>query len=298
MTKRRTLSLRAHAKINLALAVGPPRESDGMHPIATWMAPIDLCDTVTIRLLGSREQNRFEITWAPDALRPTQIDWPIESDLGVRAVRALESETGGLPPLALRVEKRIPVGAGLGGGSSDAASVLLAVRELLALNITDERLVSIALGLGSDVPFFLGEGPALVTGVGEEIERTPAITGAGAIAVLIPPFGCATGAVYRAYDQMERAGFRSDAVATMSRRAVLREADLFNDLASAAERVEPALGETRARVEAASSAIAHITGSGSAIFVLCEDDAEALRVIESARRFVGAVSGMVSGVTQ
>ena len=294
MTDRQALTRRAPAKLNLALAVGPPRESDGLHPIASWMATIDLCDTVTIRRLGEGEPSRFEIGWAPHSLRPTPIDWPIERDLAVCAVRALEAKASNPLPVAMRIEKNIPVGAGLGGGSSDTAAALLGMRELFMLEITDERLAMIAHGLGSDIPFFLCEGAALVTGLGDEIERTPPIIDPGVIALFVPPFGCVTGAVYRAFDAIEQDEFRADLAARLAREAVVRNGDCFNDLASAAERVEPALAEFRARIEASASVRVHITGSGSAMFVLCEDRAEGERVIESARRYAGSVAGVVT----
>jgi len=298
MTGPDTLTREAHAKINLALAVGRPRESDGMHPIASWMAPIGLCDTVTLRRLGDDEPSRFEIDWAPDAVRPTPIDWPIERDLAACAVRALEAESGAPLPVAMRIEKRIPVGAGLGGGSSDAAAALLGVREMFGLPVPDERLAAIAHGLGSDAPFFLEDGPALVTGFGETIERTPRVTGAETIALFVPPFGCATGAVYAAYGSIDAGAFRSDLAADLARAAVVRSADLFNDLAPAAERVEPALTEFRIRIESAASVRAHITGSGSAVYAVCDGRAEAERVVESTRRFVGPIAGIIARFMQ
>ena len=293
MTDRKTLTRQAHAKINLALAVGPARASDGMHPIASWMAPIDLCDTVAMQRLPDGDGSRFEIAWAPEALRPTPIDWPIEADLAVRAVRAMETETGRALPVAMRVVKRIPVGAGLGGGSSDAAAALLGVRALFNLEIDDARLGEIALGLGSDAPFFLGDGPALVTGFGHEIERTPAVVGADAVALLIPSFSCATGAVYGAVDSLGQQDFRCDLVAQLACEGVVRDADLFNDLAQGAERVEPALIEIRARIASAAGVRVHITGSGSAMFAVCQSASEADRVVESARRFAAPIAGAV-----
>jgi len=124
MTDGTKLELLAPAKLNLALAVGPARASDGMHPIASWMVPIGLCDTITMQRLDDSEESLFEIVNDPAALRVAPIDWAVESDLAVRAVRAIEADAGRPLPVAMRVEKRIPVGAGLGGGSSDAAAAL------------------------------------------------------------------------------------------------------------------------------------------------------------------------------
>lgn len=294
MTDGSKLTLPAPAKINLALAVGPARAGDGMHPIASWMAPIGLSDTITAQRLADSDESRFEVVNDPAALRPAPIDWPLELDLAVRAVRALEAHAGRALPVAMRVEKRIPVGAGLGGGSSDAAATLLAVRELFQLAITDEALAGIALGLGSDVPFFLGDGPALVTGFGETIERTPPVTGAEFITIFAPPFACATGAVYAAFDRLPAAEFRASAVGAMARSGSFNDSDCFNDLAPAAEAVEPSLAEFRARISAAASVPAHVTGSGSAVFTISGTFAEAERILETARRYVGSIAGAVT----
>lgn len=294
MTAGTKLELLAPAKLNLALAVGPARESDGMHPIASWMAPIGLCDTVTMQRLDDGEQSRFEIVNDPAALRPSPIDWGVESDLAVRAVRAIEAEAGKPLPIAMRVEKRIPVGAGLGGGSSDAAAALRGVRDLFELSTADERLAELALGLGSDVPFFLVDGPAMVTGFGETIERTPQVTGAEFVTLFAPPFACATGAVYGAFDRLPQGVFRAATVESMARSGQFRDADCFNDLAAAAEAIEPSLAEFRARISAAASVPAHVTGSGSAVFTISGTFAEAERVLETARRYVGSIAGAVT----
>ncbi|MCB9848599.1 MAG: hypothetical protein H6814_09320 [Phycisphaeraceae bacterium] len=270
-----------------------------MHPIASWMAPIGWCDTLTMQRLDDGESNRIEVICAPDAPRPIEIDWPIYDDLAVRAVRAMEEAAGRRLPIALRIEKRIPAGAGLGGGSSDAAQALLMLRELYELDINDKRLAAIAQTLGSDVPFFLGSGPALVTGLGDRIERTPPISGGARLVVFAPDFGCATGAVYRAFDATGGAGwFEQERVASMARSGVIDDSALFNDLAGPAESVAPSLAETRARIEAAASVRTHVTGSGSAFFVVCPDAAEAGRVQESARRFAGPIAGVVVGWAQ
>lgn len=296
MTAGTKLELLAPAKLNLALAVGPAQESDGMHPIASWMAPIGLCDTITMQRLGDGEQSRFEIVNDPAALRPAPIDWDLESDLAVRAVRAIEAEAGKRLPVAMRVEKRIPVGAGLGGGSSDAAAALRGVRDLFELSIANDRLAELALALGSDVPFFLGDGPALVTGFGETIERTPEVTGAEFVTLFAPPFACATGAVYGAFDRLPKSEFRAAAVEAMARSGQFRDGDCFNDLAAAAESVEPSLAEFRARISAAASVPAHVTGSGSAVFTISSTFAEAERILETARRYVGSIAGAVTKI--
>lgn len=270
-------SRRAYAKVNLALAVGPAipagEPGAGYHPIASWMHAIDLFDEVTAERLPGGSASRHVTAWAPDAPRPTPIDWPGARDLVARAHGALESAAGHALPAALTLTKRVPVAGGLGGGSSDAAATLALLNDLFALGLGRDRLAAIGHGLGSDVPFFLddGSGPprsALVSGLGDRVER--AARADAELLLLLPPFGCATGAVYAAFDAL-RGGVGFDARAEEARRLVragsLRGAGLFNDLLPAAERVEPRLGEVRRRAEAIAGAPVRLSGSGSTLFL-------------------------------
>lgn len=280
MSHRPTLVRKAHAKVNLALVVAPPRIEDGLHPIASWMASINLADDLTICRLEEDRDSRYAILWAGDALRKTDIDWSITKDLAVRAHLALEREVGARLPVQMKLEKRIPVGAGLGGGSSDAAATLLAVRELFALSVSDERLREIGLSLGADVPFFLPPEPgssAFVSGVGEVVERAPTTPSAGLL-LIAPEFSCDTGAVYRAFDEeaMERSfADAADRVRALALAGDIRGEDLVNDLAQPAQRVAPALAGLIDKVTEALGVAVHVTGSGSALFALFEDGAAA-----------------------
>ncbi|RMH30265.1 MAG: hypothetical protein D6693_00770 [Planctomycetota bacterium] len=308
MTARAVVTRRAHAKVNLALAVGPPNPpppaGDGLHPIASWFCAIDLADEVTVTRLAPDRASRYAILWADDAPRRTDIGWPILSDLAVRAHRALERAVGRPLPVQMKVEKRIPVGAGLAGGSSDAAAALRAVCEVYDLGLREARLRAIARDLGSDVAFFLDEPdrdaprPALVTGSGDEIERTPSAQapsgGPVALALILPAFGCSTPAVYRAFDHAGGGAFDTERVARLARAGVVQSDDLFNDLAGPACAVEPRLAQTRAAVSAAVGAPVHVTGSGSAMFVVVagERDPALERACESAKS-AGAVVRVV-----
>lgn len=263
----------AHAKINLALAVGPPRKSDGFHPICSWFAPIDLADELRIEELDTGATSRYAIDWAQDAPRPSPIDWPLEKDLAVRAHRLIEQEVGRALPIAMRLTKRIPVGGGLGGGSSDAAALLRAINQLFKLNIPALRLRTIALSLGSDVPYFLLHPltPAIVEGVGDTIVPAPPID--GHLILVFPPFGCPTGAVYRAFDSLGPSPARDTAVRTLAL-APPKTDCLFNDLAAAAEQVVPQLAQVRATAARVLARPVHVTGSGSTLFALCSSRSE------------------------
>lgn len=283
----------AHAKINLVLSVGPPlppgSSKAGYHPIASWMACIDLADDLTIARLPESKPSTYSITLAKGAPRPSPIDWPIEKDLAVRAHRLLESAIGKPLPLSLAISKRIPVGGGLGGGSADAAAALIAVRDLYQLDFTNQQLASLSAQLGSDIAFFIDENPppppaglakllprppappALVTGLGDQLQRFPRLH--LPILLIIPPMGCPTGPVYKAYDQNPvplRAGevLRLITTAAKDGGRPLEPHELFNDLAGPACRVEPRLQTFIERIRQLTPLPVHVTGSGSTMFIV------------------------------
>jgi len=277
-----SVSRHAYAKVNLALAVGPPLAQDdpnhGMHPIASWMHAIDLADTLTVERVD--QGVHLDIDWAWDASRPTPIDWPAEKDLCVRAALALSDAVSMPVNVRISVEKRIPVGAGLGGGSSDAAATFLALDELFQFNLPLERLREISATIGSDIAFFLDTPnpprPAIVTGLGDEIDRLERdhpgaqIRAGTELMLCIPPFGCATGAVYRAFDALDPPCLRDEEVRSLA--ASNAPGGLFNDLAAAADRVAPDLPILRASIAEILGAPVHVTGSGSAMFAFARGD--------------------------
>jgi 4-diphosphocytidyl-2-C-methyl-D-erythritol kinase len=154
------LTVRAFAKINLALYV-LGRRPDGFHEIATVLQAVDLADSLSFAPGG--DGLTFTTT---DSTLPTD-----EQNLVVRAARLLERETGRSLPVAIHLEKMVPVGAGLGGGSSDAAATLWALDRLFELGYDTGRLRQLGATLGSDVPFFLSSGQALATGRGERLKE-------------------------------------------------------------------------------------------------------------------------------
>lgn len=276
--------LHASAKLNLALAVGPPRPVDGYHPICSWFVPIGLRDEVRIETLAAGLPSVFDIAWASDAPRRTEIDWSIEKDLCFKAHAALEKAAGRPLPVALTLRKRIPTGGGLGGGSSDAAATLRGLCSLYSLGFASEQLASIAHALGSDVPYFLADPPrpALVEGLGELI--TPLADVAGWFVLVLPPMGCPTGPVYKAFDAGSPGPLRADAVRSLARGGGIDGSRLFNDLAAPAERVAPGLAEIRARAARIAGLPAHITGSGSTMFIVCEGEAQQTILAASLRK--------------
>jgi 4-diphosphocytidyl-2-C-methyl-D-erythritol kinase len=191
----------ATAKLNLALVVGPLRD-DGRHEVATVLQRIDVADRVAVE---PAEQLRVE-------------GYP-EDTLVRRALETLAEAAGTEPRWEARLWKRIPVAAGLGGGSSDAATALRLANETLAEPLPPETLHELAAGLGADVPFFLTSGPQLGTGTGSELE--PVDLPQDYWIVLVLPHGqrkAATASVYAAFDRRARSdGFEQ-------RRAALADA--------------------------------------------------------------------------
>ena len=242
--------MKAHAKINLALVVGPLRD-DGTHEVVTVLQRLDLADEVTLE-----RSERLQVEGFDD---DTLVRAALES---IAAFARVE------PSWRVRIEKRIPVAAGLGGGSSDAAAALLLANEHLAEPLADEQLRALAASLGSDVPFFLAHGPQLGTGDGSTLERVE-LRQDYAVLLLLPKDAVkeSTAAVYARFDREARFEQRRKYLLD-----VLHAGDLAalppNDLASsplAARLVE--LGAFRADV----------SGAGPAVYGLFDDADQAER---------------------
>jgi 4-diphosphocytidyl-2-C-methyl-D-erythritol kinase len=161
MTTRLFLGLPAPAKLNLFLHV-TGRRDDGYHLLQSVFVPISLADVLDFEL---RDDGRIE--------RSGDVIGAPEADLALRAARLLQAASGCTLGAAIHVEKHIPAGSGMGGGSSDAATTLLALNRLWGLDWPAARLAPLALQLGADVPFFLGGGPAWVEGIGETLAAAP-----------------------------------------------------------------------------------------------------------------------------
>lgn len=261
----RELTRECQAKVNLALAVGPPIAPDrpraGFHPICSWMSCIDLSDWLRVR--QAERASSFSVCWQDGRT----VDWPVEKDLVFRAHRALESFVGRNLPIELELRKQIPAGGGLGGGSADAGSTLLAVNDLFELDLSVPVLQSIAGSLGSDVAFFVDvaqpPAPAIVSGLGERLERLPRLD--AELVLICPDFACPTQAVYAAFDAQPTGQVDESRIHELVRRADL--ARLFNDLTSAAERVQPRLSALRRRITDLIGTMPHLSGSGSTLFM-------------------------------
>ena len=283
------LTLSCPAKVNLALSIGAPR-ANGYHPIASWMVAVHFADLLTISR-SDITTSQFDIRFDAQAPVPSTVDWPLEKDLAYRALGLLEQHVGRNLRVKVDLQKRIPTGAGLGGGSSDAAGMLVGINRLFSLDITPAVLQGLAQQLGSDVAFLVGalegQSSALVTGLGETL--TPLLlTGDLHIVLIFPPFGCPTGEVYRAFDQLhqkEKLRIADETlVRGMAAKQPLKPDAPFNDLAEPACMTRPALRPIIDRIGATVHLPVHITGSGSTIYVITSDESAAQAVAEKITR--------------
>jgi 4-diphosphocytidyl-2-C-methyl-D-erythritol kinase len=260
------LSGRACAKINLFLRI-TGRRPDGYHELDSVFLPLSLADEIRLEIRAADEPLVTVICNLPELAR---------NNLTASAARAFMSEFDLVANVSIGLEKRIPVGAGLGGGSSDAATVLCMMAA--AAQLTDQdvagRLHRIALSLGADVPFFLDPRPSRVTGIGERIvsiENVPSIP----IVIAVPPFEVSTAAIFRA---LEPAGW-SGAAPDEHIEAIVRgdiTADLtVNDLAPVAIAQFPEIRRLKGLLEDSGACAAQMSGSGGAVFGLFDSTEEA-----------------------
>jgi 4-diphosphocytidyl-2-C-methyl-D-erythritol kinase len=247
----------APAKLNLSLLVEPPK-AEGYHPINSLVQTIEWCDRLEVE-----EAEDDDLTVVGDKLDP-------EDNLVRKAVEAAR-RLRPVPPLSIHMEKRIPIGAGLGGGSSDAAATLVAAFSFGVA--TDAETAEAASSLGADVPLFLIGGTILMSGYGEVIEAQPALDGL-AVAVAVPDFSLSTAEVYRRWDELE--GPTGETASLISLPPPLRgPMPIRNDLTPAAMDLEPALGDFMADLRGLWGSAVLMTGSGSACFGFFTDRGEA-----------------------
>jgi 4-diphosphocytidyl-2-C-methyl-D-erythritol kinase len=253
----------APAKINLGLHV-LGRRADGFHDIETVLVPVPWCDAVEV-IAGAGQGIALTVSGDAPAV-------PEEENLCFKACLAFGAKRA-LPALHMHLHKVIPAGAGLGGGSSDAAAVLRIVNGMLPSPVPEAELEALAAQLGSDCPFFLRGRPCLATGRGEVLETfDPGLRGLHA-AIVKPPVAIATGEAYRRVKP--RRGrpplkeLLAGPVSEWRRRVV-------NDFESPAAARFPEIAAIRDRLYALGAVYASLSGSGSAVYGLFERPAALL----------------------
>jgi 4-diphosphocytidyl-2-C-methyl-D-erythritol kinase len=266
--RSKQVKVRARAKVNLGLEV-LGRRADGYHELRSLMWAIDLADRVTL-----------ESAHAGIALACAATDVPRTSDnLAWRAAELVRRETRGRGGLRIAIDKRIPVAAGLGGGSADAAAVLAGLGRLPGWRLGARRRSALAVAIGMDVPFFLGQSPALARGRGEQVRR---VAGGSNLSLVLanPGFPLATRDVYARLEPSDYGdGARVDALVAALRRGVEAvAAAVTNGLERAAARLWPGLGDVKAALREAGCLAALMSGSGPTVIGIAPSYRAALRI--------------------
>jgi 4-diphosphocytidyl-2-C-methyl-D-erythritol kinase len=261
-----TLVIPAYAKLNLTLDV-VGRRPDGYHDIESVMQTISLHDLVYVERSDCKV---FEVVGPPIA----------GENLVLKAARELEAHLGHALSFEIRLHKRIPIGAGLGGGSSDAAAFLRAAIALYEIKISAEELHKIAQRVGQDVPFFLRGGTGLATGLGSTVEPLPPIPPAWRFALVCPAIEVSTKEVYAAVDGSARSAGRTVGVAAALKAGRAPEPASFgNDLEATAASRYPRLAEAVAPARGRLPRLS-MTGTGGAFFASFTNAKEAVARLE------------------
>jgi 4-diphosphocytidyl-2-C-methyl-D-erythritol kinase len=257
MTER--VLLRAFAKVNYALEVRGVRD-DGYHEISSVLQSVSLADELEIERSGGG----FELLFEPEGVEVG----PVEENTVYKAWALLWEASGHELPARIRLHKKIPAGAGLGGGSADAAAVLVGMNELFGLGLSEEDLRQIGARIGVDVPFCISGGTALGEGVGDVLTPLPAPP-RHHLFLVKPGRSADTGGIYRAYDGRRAAGEASVVPVV----AALRSGSLpglaggvGNELEPVTAALVPEVAAYKQEMLRAGALGAAMTGTGTAVF--------------------------------
>lgn len=284
------ITVAAPAKINLWLRVGPLRPT-GFHDLDTLFCTLDLSDDVVLRGGEPGRGIRLGVRPGPPLDRLPALG-PVKQNLVMRAARAFQERAGEPADLRVALLKRIPPGAGLGGGSSDAGAVLRGLRQMHPDRIEDAELLELALSLGSDVPFFLsGHAMARGRGRGERLTALPPLP-SRPVVVVLPTFPISTAEAYRWLDQFRQnstddgAASRPEPVAADHHPLTWEEVETLahNDFEPPVFARHAPLGRIRDRLLDSGAGIALLSGTGSTVFGVFADRNCALAAAEKVGR--------------
>lgn len=283
---RQAIRILAPAKLNLGLRVVGVR-NDGYHCLESVFVPLDWADELWVEAVPNRTPEvDFEMKRAEDAVQTRAIEIPDgEMNLAHRAVRGFIEASDCSLAVRIRLTKRLPAAAGLGGGSSDAGAVLRALNQLLPGCLAPERCRHLACELGADVAFFLDPRPALVTGIGEQIdplEDWPILH----LLLANPGDALSTPEVFAAWDELSVSLTQSRSGSTLGPLSALRGASasaiwdplaelVVNDLEPAAKRLCPGLSGVMDQLSQLGARVVGMSGSGATVFGVYESLEEA-----------------------
>jgi 4-diphosphocytidyl-2-C-methyl-D-erythritol kinase len=273
------------AKINLALEIFGKRE-DGYHEIVSLVQKVNLYDKLVFK---KTKAGRIKIT-----SNTKEIEHDRDNSVA-RVLASFKRFTFGKIGVFAHIRKNIPIGAGLGGESSDAAATIVAVNKLFALGLSTREMHKMAERIGADVPFFLNGDSAIIGGKGEEIQEVE-IPDQLYYVLLVPPFSTSTGQVYANVNRYLTKSKQNYIKYVLSNLAMIEKL-VFNRLQEAAIKVAPALSQYIERMKEIGFLAVSITGSGSGIFGLCLNKKEAQKKAEIVKRLgIGRVF-LLEGIT-
>jgi 4-diphosphocytidyl-2-C-methyl-D-erythritol kinase len=295
-----TVTVFSPAKINLYLAV-TGRRGDGFHDLVSVAVPLDFGDELRAERREMGDGSWEMKTGGQFSLQCDEPDVPLdESNLVLRAARAFGAATGYEGSVAFRLTKRIPLGAGLGGGSSNAVAALRALNQLTGDLLPEAQLAGVVAGLGSDCALFLHQAPVVMRGRGERAELLPASAAArlrGRRVLLFKPgFAISTPWAYRR--MVERGNDYVPAAAAEGQLAAWLKGDtpadelLFNNMEAAAFEKFPALPVLLGKLRHDFGTTGRMSGSGSACFIVLGDDFVSAPLVECIRQCWGAPAWM------
>lgn len=262
------MKLFAPAKVNLYLRI-TGRRDDGYHLLDTLMVPISLGDDVDIARVDGPPGSVTIHADAPDL--------PLgEENTACRAARAFQERTGRDEPVAITIRKRIPIGAGLGGGSTDAAAVLRGLNELLGAGLSTEDLMAAALSVGADVPFFIRGEAARARGIGEELSPAGPLPRL-AMVVLFPRLRVSTAWAYRNFRfKLTKSSKNNNLIGKLDTPHEVAQV-MVNDLETVTIGRYPRIARLKERLDREGAIGSLMSGSGSAVFGVFADEADAGR---------------------
>ena len=273
----RSLTLSAPAKINLYLGVHTERDDRGYHKVDSLMAAVGLADTVTV--VPAQE---LTVQTVPAS------DFPMQKNTAYRAAVAMAEHYGREANACVTIKKRIPLCAGLGGPSTDAAAVIAALAELWGIDRTDPALDEIARGIGADVPFFLHASPAFYVGGGDVLATEyPALPATPVVLVKPRDASVSTIEAYRRFDETPVPADKPGAIASALRSgdAEMAYALIHNNLGVISAQMEPQIQTVLDWLCAQNGTVAvNVCGSGACSFAICDTAATAANLATLAQQ--------------
>ena len=272
-----SLTLTAPAKINLYLGVHTERDDRGYHKVDSLMAAVGLADTVTVA-----PAKELTVQTVPAS------DFPMQKNTAYRAAVAMAEHYGREANICVTIEKHIPLCAGLGGPSTDAAAVIVALAELWDIDRTDPALDNIARGIGADVPFFLHASPAFYVGGGDVLATEyPALPAMPVVLVKPCEASVSTIEAYRRFDETPVPAEKPGAIASALRSgdAETAYALVHNNLGVISAQMEPQIQTVLDWLRAQDGAVAvDVCGSGACSFAICDTAVTAANLAEAAQQ--------------